>query len=71
MGENSVEYRDWVGYSHARLCVEIAKEVGVPTRFVVQLECCVGDSWLEVVRFDHDPTNLMSHDITLLLAVIE
>ncbi|WP_123622796.1 hypothetical protein [Halorubrum sp. CSM-61] len=64
MGDNSVEYRDWVEYPHARLRVEIVKESGVPTRFVVQLERRVDDDWRQVVRFDHDPENPMGHDIT-------
>ena len=64
MGDNSVEYRDWVEYPHARLRVEIVKEAGVPKRFVVQLERRVDDDWREVVRFDHDPENPMGHDIT-------
>ena len=64
MGDNSVEYRDWVKYPHARLRVEIMKEAGVPKQFVVQLERCVDDGWREVVWFDHDPENPMGHDIT-------
>lgn len=45
-----------LGYSHDR---------GEVTRFVVQLECRVDDEWREVVRYDHDATNIgEGHDVT-------
>ena len=61
---SDVRYLDWVEYPHARLRVEIDKERGTPTRFVVQLERRVAGEWAAVVRFDHDPENPMGHDIT-------
>jgi len=64
MGDGDVQYLDWVEYPHARLRVEIDKTAGVPTRFVVQLERRVDESWQQVVRFDHDPENPMGHDVT-------
>jgi hypothetical protein len=60
---DDVQYFDWLEYPHTRLRVEIDKEQGVPTRFVVQLERRVGDEWRQVVRFDHDPENPMGHDV--------
>jgi hypothetical protein len=62
-GSDEVRYKNWVEYPHARLRVEIDRERGVPTRFVVQLERRVGEEWCEVVRFDHDPENPMGHDV--------
>ena len=60
---DDVRYFDWVEYPHARVRVEMDKERGVPTRFVVQLERRVNGDWAEVVRFDHDPENPMGHDV--------
>lgn len=55
-GDNSIQYFDWVEYPHARVRVEIEKQGGVPTRFVIQIERRVDDGWHQVVRFDHDPS---------------
>jgi len=44
-----------LGYSHDR---------GDITRFVVQLEYCLGDEWLPVVRYDHDVDGEQGHDVT-------
>ncbi|MFB6143012.1 MAG: hypothetical protein ABEJ30_06685 [Halorientalis sp.] len=38
-------------------------EKGDVTRFVVQLEYRVDDSWCEVVRYDHDPASEHAHDV--------
>jgi hypothetical protein len=54
-GDNSIQYFDWVEYPHARVRVEIEKQGGVPTRFVIQIERRVDD---------HDPANPMGHDLT-------
>jgi hypothetical protein len=43
-----------IGYSHSR---------GEVIRFVVQLEYKLGSSWLEVVRYDHDPVSDFGHDV--------
>lgn len=63
-GDNSVRYFDWVEYPHARVRVEIEKQEGIPTRFVIQLERRIDDDWHQVVRFDHNPANPMGHDLT-------
>lgn len=44
-----------LGYNHDR---------GQVTKFVVQLEYCLGDDWFEIVRFDHDPDAEGGHDVT-------
>ena len=33
-------------------------------RFVVQLEYRLDDDWVEIIRFDHDPENDHTHDVT-------
>lgn len=45
-----------IGYSHRR---------GQVTRFVIQLEYYHDDDWLEIVRFDHDPSSENGHDVTV------
>jgi len=64
MGNGNVQYFEWVEHPHARVRVEIDTVGGTPTRFVVQLERRVDESWRQVVRFDHDSDNPMGHDIT-------
>lgn len=64
MTDADVQYFDWVEYPHARVRVEIDKEQGVPTRFVIQLERRVNGDWKQAVRFDHNPGNPNGHDIT-------
>ena len=44
--------------------MEIDKEWGTPTRFVVRLERCVDGDWREVARFDHDSEKPMGYDVT-------
>lgn len=39
------------------------------TRFVVQLEYRIGDEWMEVVRFDHDPESDHPHDVYTAMAL--
>lgn len=51
----TVKSRRRLGYSH---------EKGEVTRFVAQLEYFLSGSWVEVVRFDHDPTANHCHDVT-------
>lgn len=36
---------------------------GTVTRFVVQIECRLGDEWEVVVRLDHDPESEHGHDV--------
>lgn len=44
-----------LGYDH---------DHGEVTRWVIQLEYRLGDKWVEVVRFDHDPEGEQGHDVT-------
>lgn len=44
-----------IGYSH---------DHGAVTRFVVQMEYWLDDTWCEIVRFDHDPESDHGHDVT-------
>jgi len=52
-----------VGF-HARRRIGFDTDRGRVTRFVVQLEYLVGDVWMDVVRFDHDPESNRGHDVT-------
>lgn len=51
----SARVRRRIGYSHDR---------GEVARFVVQLEYRLDEEWVEVVRFDHDPTSEVGHDVS-------
>lgn len=64
MTDTDVQYFNWVEYPHARVRVEIDKEQGDVTRFVIQLERSIEGDWKQVVRFDHNPENPNGHDIT-------
>ena len=67
MGDEPVGYhREWttrtgrrtrrrVGYTHDR---------GEVVRFVVQLEYKLGDEWETVVRYDHDESGELAHDVS-------
>jgi len=57
------EFTTPVGF-RARRRVGFDTDRGAVTRFVVQLEYLVGDEWMEVVRFDHDPASKHGHDVT-------
>lgn len=52
-----------LGY-RVRRRVGFDTERGDVTRFVVQLEYRIGNDWIEVVRFDHDPVAEHGHDVT-------
>lgn len=62
MTTSDIEYKEWLEYPYLRLRVEIDKQDGIPTRFVVQLEYKLEDEWMEIARFDHNKNN--GHDIT-------
>lgn len=62
MGDSN--HVEWIQYPTTRVRFELDARHGIPTQFVVQLECCVCSEWRTIARFDHDGTGEQSHDIT-------
>ncbi|MDL0124189.1 MULTISPECIES: hypothetical protein [Halobacterium] len=44
--------------------MEYSHDRGDVTRFLVQLEYRLDDTWTEVVRYDHDPKSEFGHNVT-------
>jgi hypothetical protein len=49
----------------AQIRVGFSTDRGEVTRFVAQLETRFDDTWIEVVRFDHDPASEHGHDVSV------
>lgn len=55
-------YTIWIEWPDAQLRF-ILDTNGIPSRFLIQLEYRVEDSWEPVVHFDHNPAAHDGHDI--------